>query len=55
MEYVIEAVLDLVLGLGIEASKNKKVPKIIRWLLTIDSLCTKHREFFNVFCIPILP
>ena len=33
MEYVIEAVLDLVLGLGIEASKNKKVPKIIRWLL----------------------
>ena len=33
MEYVIEAVLDLVLELGIEASKNKKVPKIIRWLL----------------------
>ena len=33
MEYVIEAVLDLVLELGIEASKNKKVPKIIRYLL----------------------
>ena len=33
MEYVIEAVLDLVLELGIEASKNKKVPKIKRWLL----------------------
>ena len=33
MEYVIEAVLDLVLEHGIEASKNKKVPKIIRWLL----------------------
>lgn len=33
MEYVIEAVLDLVLELGIGASKNKKVPKIIRYLL----------------------
>lgn len=33
MEYVIEAILDLVLELGIEASKNKKVPKIIRYLL----------------------
>ena len=33
MEYVIEDVLDLVLELGIETSKNKKVPKIIRWLL----------------------
>ena len=33
MEYVIESVLDLVLELGVEASKNKKVPKIIRWLL----------------------
>ena len=33
MEYVIEAVLDLVLELGIEASKNKKVLKIIRYLL----------------------
>lgn len=27
MEYVIEAVLDLVLELGIEASKNKKSAK----------------------------
>lgn len=33
MEYVIETVLDLVLELGIGASKNKKVPKIIRYLL----------------------
>ena len=33
MEYVIEAILDLVLELGIEASKSKKVPRILRYLL----------------------
>ena len=33
MEYVFEALADLILEFGIEISKNKKVPKIIRYLL----------------------
>lgn len=35
MEFLIELVLDLFLEGSIEASKSKKTPKVIRWLLLL--------------------
>lgn len=33
MEYIIEFVLELIFEVGVEASKSRKVPKCIRFLL----------------------
>lgn len=39
MEYIIDFILDLLLGSAIEASKNSKIPKYIRYpLIVIISL-----------------
>ena len=39
MEYIIEFILELILDLGVEASKSIKVPKFVRLILiTIISL-----------------
>lgn len=35
MEFIIECILDIVLDMGVEASKSKKIPKCIRYLILI--------------------
>lgn len=54
MEFLIELVLELALEGGIEASKNKKIPRIIRYLIISIIVLFFATIILGLFVIGIL-